>query len=226
MFRVTREIEFCYGHRLLNYDGKCRYLHGHNGLAVIAIEGAELDHRGMLVDFSDIKTRGQHLDRRQSRPPHAPAPRRPGRADAPGHGRAAVPARREPHGRKHRQADLRPVEASSICRRRSSKCGSGKRPSASRRTGASSSWPRSAGVREPPKERQIVAGVEVSPTSSRRPPRQFPRPRRSGDPFRGERRLTQSRPETPGVTKLTDSGAIHWRPWSPRLAYEWVAKPA
>ena len=55
MFRVTREIDFCYGHRLLNYEGKCRYLHGHNGKAVIAIQGAELDHRGMLVDFSDIK---------------------------------------------------------------------------------------------------------------------------------------------------------------------------
>ncbi len=56
MFRVTREIEFCYGHRLLNYEGKCRHLHGHNGTAVIAIEGSRLDDRGMLVDFSDIKT--------------------------------------------------------------------------------------------------------------------------------------------------------------------------
>jgi 6-pyruvoyltetrahydropterin/6-carboxytetrahydropterin synthase len=56
MFRVTREIDFCYGHRLLNYEGKCRYLHGHNGKAVITIEGDDLDHRGMLVDFSDIKT--------------------------------------------------------------------------------------------------------------------------------------------------------------------------
>lgn len=55
MFRVSREIEFCYGHRLLNYEGKCRYLHGHNGTAVIAIEGPELDDRGMLVDFGDIK---------------------------------------------------------------------------------------------------------------------------------------------------------------------------
>ena len=56
MFRVTREIEFCYGHRLLNYEGKCRYLHGHNGKAVITIEGPQLDDRGMLVDFSDIKS--------------------------------------------------------------------------------------------------------------------------------------------------------------------------
>lgn len=55
MFRVTQEIEFCYGHRLLDYDGKCRFLHGHNGKAVIVLEGADLDRRGMLVDFSDIK---------------------------------------------------------------------------------------------------------------------------------------------------------------------------
>ncbi len=55
MFRVTREIDFCYGHRLLNYEGKCKYLHGHNGRAVIAIESASLDKRGMVVDFSDIK---------------------------------------------------------------------------------------------------------------------------------------------------------------------------
>ena len=55
MFRVTQEIEFCYGHRLLNYDGKCKNLHGHNGKAVIVLESKQLDHRGMLVDFSDIK---------------------------------------------------------------------------------------------------------------------------------------------------------------------------
>ena len=55
MFRVTREIDFCYGHRLLNYDGKCKYLHGHNGRAIIAIEAEKLDDRGMVLDFSDIK---------------------------------------------------------------------------------------------------------------------------------------------------------------------------
>jgi 6-pyruvoyltetrahydropterin/6-carboxytetrahydropterin synthase len=55
MFRVTQQIDFCYGHRLLNYEGKCRYLHGHNGRAVISLEGEALDDRGMLVDFTDIK---------------------------------------------------------------------------------------------------------------------------------------------------------------------------
>ncbi|WP_417850573.1 6-pyruvoyl trahydropterin synthase family protein [Thalassoglobus sp.] len=55
MYRVTQEIEFCYGHRLLNYDGKCRHLHGHNGKAVLVLEGMELDDRGMLIDFTDVK---------------------------------------------------------------------------------------------------------------------------------------------------------------------------
>jgi 6-pyruvoyltetrahydropterin/6-carboxytetrahydropterin synthase len=59
-YRVTREIEFCYGHRLLRYEGKCRHLHGHNGRAVIVLEAPALDARGMLVDFTEIK---QHVQR-------------------------------------------------------------------------------------------------------------------------------------------------------------------
>lgn len=56
MFRVSREIDFCYGHRLLDYEGKCRHLHGHNGRVVITIKTASLDDRGMVLDFNDIKT--------------------------------------------------------------------------------------------------------------------------------------------------------------------------
>jgi 6-pyruvoyltetrahydropterin/6-carboxytetrahydropterin synthase len=55
MFQVTREIRFCYGHRLLQYDGKCRHLHGHNGRAVITLGAESLDPLGMVVDFSRIK---------------------------------------------------------------------------------------------------------------------------------------------------------------------------
>ena len=60
MFRVVREIEFCYGHRLLDYPGKCRHLHGHNGRAVIVLEAPRLDARGMLVDFTEIKRKVQY----------------------------------------------------------------------------------------------------------------------------------------------------------------------
>jgi 6-pyruvoyltetrahydropterin/6-carboxytetrahydropterin synthase len=55
MYRVTREIRFCYGHRLLNYEGKCRHLHGHNGRAVLTLAADHLDARGMVMDFGEIK---------------------------------------------------------------------------------------------------------------------------------------------------------------------------
>ena len=55
MFKVTKEIYFCYGHRLMNYEGKCKFLHGHNGIAEIDVEGETLDDRGMVMDFSDVK---------------------------------------------------------------------------------------------------------------------------------------------------------------------------
>jgi 6-pyruvoyltetrahydropterin/6-carboxytetrahydropterin synthase len=55
MYKVTKHIDFCYGHRLLNYDGQCRHLHGHNGRVEIDMESETLDERGMVIDFSDIK---------------------------------------------------------------------------------------------------------------------------------------------------------------------------
>ncbi len=54
-YRVTRSIDFCYGHRLVNYDGECRHLHGHNGRVEIDIEADEPDERGMVIDFADIR---------------------------------------------------------------------------------------------------------------------------------------------------------------------------
>ena len=55
MYKVHKDIHFCYGHRLLNYDGKCAHPHGHNGKIVIELEAAKLDGRGMVVDFGDVK---------------------------------------------------------------------------------------------------------------------------------------------------------------------------
>lgn len=53
---VMKEIHFCYGHRLLNYDGKCKNLHGHNGRAQIELSASQCDKRGMVVDFGDIES--------------------------------------------------------------------------------------------------------------------------------------------------------------------------
>ena len=55
MYKVSKEIHFCYGHRLLDYDGQCAHPHGHNGRIVIELEASTLDRRGMVYDFGDIK---------------------------------------------------------------------------------------------------------------------------------------------------------------------------
>ena len=55
MYKVTKEIHFCYGHRLLDYTGKCAHPHGHNGKIEIELMAEKLDRRGMVYDFGDIK---------------------------------------------------------------------------------------------------------------------------------------------------------------------------
>ena len=55
MYRVTKRIDFCYGHRLLDYDGVCKHPHGHNALAEIEVRTDTLDERNMVADFGDIK---------------------------------------------------------------------------------------------------------------------------------------------------------------------------
>jgi 6-pyruvoyltetrahydropterin/6-carboxytetrahydropterin synthase len=55
MYSVTKKIEFCYGHRLLDYDGVCKHPHGHNAVAEIEVRTDALDARNMVADFSDIK---------------------------------------------------------------------------------------------------------------------------------------------------------------------------
>ena len=55
MYSVTKRIDFCYGHRLLNYDGVCKHPHGHNAVAEVEVRAESLDDRHMVCDFSDIK---------------------------------------------------------------------------------------------------------------------------------------------------------------------------
>ena len=54
MYRVTEIVQFCYGHRLLRYRGKCAHLHGHNGRVEIVLASPSLDEQSMVADFSDI----------------------------------------------------------------------------------------------------------------------------------------------------------------------------
>jgi 6-pyruvoyltetrahydropterin/6-carboxytetrahydropterin synthase len=54
MFKVQKEIHFCYGHRLLAHPGKCKHIHGHNVRAIITVAAENLDEQGMVIDFSTI----------------------------------------------------------------------------------------------------------------------------------------------------------------------------
>lgn len=67
MYTVTEILDFCYGHRLLRYQGKCAHLHGHNGRVEIVVAAKALDRQSMVTDFSEIQrvVRGfidEHLD--------------------------------------------------------------------------------------------------------------------------------------------------------------------
>ncbi|MDO4588012.1 MAG: 6-carboxytetrahydropterin synthase [Planctomycetia bacterium] len=63
MYSISREFTFCYGHRLLNYEGKCKFPHGHNARVRISISLDKLNENGMVRDFSELKsTIGQWID--------------------------------------------------------------------------------------------------------------------------------------------------------------------
>ena len=56
MNKVSVAVDFCYGHRLLNYSVKCRHFHGHNGRVEVTAASNSLDETGFVVDFSDLKS--------------------------------------------------------------------------------------------------------------------------------------------------------------------------
>lgn len=55
MFIITKEVYFCYGHRLMNHPGKCRHLHGHSVKASISIKQEQLNEQSMVCDFADVR---------------------------------------------------------------------------------------------------------------------------------------------------------------------------
>lgn len=56
--RITKRVEFDMGHRLPNYEGKCRHLHGHRYVLLVTAEGnlqQEGSDEGMVLDFALMK---------------------------------------------------------------------------------------------------------------------------------------------------------------------------
>ncbi len=56
MYRVSKRMEIAGAHRLdLDYESRCRNLHGHNWVVTVYCEAEELDHNGMVYDFARLK---------------------------------------------------------------------------------------------------------------------------------------------------------------------------
>lgn len=55
MFQVCIQAHFDAAHFIRNYNGNCAKLHGHRWNVVVCIEGRQLNHLGMLIDFREVK---------------------------------------------------------------------------------------------------------------------------------------------------------------------------
>ena len=58
MYYIKKTIEISGAHRLeLDHESKCSAFHGHNWIITIYCKANELDKNGMVVDFTEIKSR-------------------------------------------------------------------------------------------------------------------------------------------------------------------------
>ena len=62
MYYVQKTMEISAAHQLsLDYESKCRNLHGHNWIVVVHCKARELNQNGMVEDFALIKARVEKL---------------------------------------------------------------------------------------------------------------------------------------------------------------------
>lgn len=56
MLTITKRFEFCYGHRLPGYDGRCANFHGHNSVVEVEVAGRDKEsYTTMVMDFGKLK---------------------------------------------------------------------------------------------------------------------------------------------------------------------------
>lgn len=56
MYYIKKEFEISGSHALnLDYPSKCTNLHGHNWIITVYCKSRELNHNGMVTDFTHIK---------------------------------------------------------------------------------------------------------------------------------------------------------------------------
>jgi len=55
MYKLTIRTSFAAAHNLINYQGDCENLHGHNWKVDVAVTAIELDKAGLGIDFKVLK---------------------------------------------------------------------------------------------------------------------------------------------------------------------------
>lgn len=55
MYRLTIKTGFAAAHNLINYQGDCENLHGHNWKVEVTVTAMELDDAGLAIDFKVLK---------------------------------------------------------------------------------------------------------------------------------------------------------------------------
>jgi 6-pyruvoyltetrahydropterin/6-carboxytetrahydropterin synthase len=55
MYLLTIRTSFAAAHNLMNYQGDCENLHGHNWKVEVSVTASELDKAGLGIDFKVLK---------------------------------------------------------------------------------------------------------------------------------------------------------------------------
>jgi 6-pyruvoyltetrahydropterin/6-carboxytetrahydropterin synthase len=56
MYKLTIRTSFAAAHNLINYQGDCENLHGHNWRVEVSVVARELDKAGLGIDFKVLKS--------------------------------------------------------------------------------------------------------------------------------------------------------------------------
>jgi len=61
MFHLMVKTHFAAAHNLINYQGDCENLHGHNWRVEVTVSAKELDKAGLGIDFKLLKKKTNEL---------------------------------------------------------------------------------------------------------------------------------------------------------------------
>ena len=61
MYRLMIKTSFAAAHNLINYQGDCENLHGHNWRVEVVVAAKELDKAGLGIDFKILKKQTNSL---------------------------------------------------------------------------------------------------------------------------------------------------------------------